>query len=747
MTHSQFFTLHAHFPYGYRPASCAPPAVSVITPYYNTGPIFLETVQSLLRQSLQQWEWIIVNDGSDDAAALRALLPLRNADARIRVIDQPNRGVSAARNAAVAAATAPLLFFLDSDDLLEPTALEKLAWTLSARPGSAFASGWSVLFGHQNLLWPRGFDTRYAFLYENMATTRSMVRRSVFEQVGGFEEQRRQGLEDYEFWLRCADSGFWGHDVREVLVFSRAKAQHEYSSYRWTFRDDPGAMAAFRREMRARYPRLFRQGLPRIASRAGLLDTHTPIPGALPFHNRLLRPPGQRRVLLLMPWVRVGGSDRFALDLVAGLSARGDRVSVCMLRDVQHTWMEELRRSSSDLFNLPAFLQPADYPRFLRYLIKSRQIGTVLISQSLLAYQLLPYLRAYCPQVAYVDYLHVEEQWRNGGLPRAGIDHDRLLELHIVSSRHLRDWMLERGADTSRVEVCSTNIDPVRWAPDPALRARVRAELGVPAHMPLILFAARLVPQKRPQLAAEALRRLHMHAVGFTALVAGDGEDRRWLRRFVARHGLGGKIRLLGAQPHSRVRELLAASDLLLLPSEQEGIALILFEALAMGVVPVAADVGGQRELVTPDCGVLVPHGPDELDQYVHMLRRLCGDGELRERMARAGRARIVEHFSAQAMLDRMQALLDQAGARPQLPVSQGAGLAAATLAIEHYQLEERLRALPPVRAALALRQSHAWNRLGRLRGLRDYVDAADRALYALRRTLAQRIRGIIGRA
>jgi hypothetical protein len=51
------------------------------------------------------------------------------------------------------------------------------------------------------------------------------------------------------------------------------------------------------------------------------------------------------------------------------------------------------------------------------------------------------------------------------------------------------------------------------------------------------------------------------------------------------------------------------------------------------------------------------------------------------------------------------------------------------------------------VRAALALRQSHAWNRLGRLRGLRDYVDAADRALYALRRTLAQRIRGIIGGA
>lgn len=733
--------------YGYRPAGVGRPAVSIITPYYNTGPLFMETIQSVLRQSLQQWEWVIVNDGSDDPAALRALLPLRSADDRIRVLDQPNRGPSAARNAAVAASGAPLLFFLDSDDLLAPTALEKLAWTLVSRPRSACASGWSVVFGHKNLTWPRGFDTRYAFLYNNTVTSQSMVRRSVFEQVGGFDEARRQGMEDYEFWMRCAAHGFWGHDVREYLNWARSKAPQDYTSYRWAFLDDPRVVPAFRREMRARYPQLFREGPAPVQRGTPLLDTHAIINTQLPFQNHLLRPAGQRRILLLLPWILMGGADRFVLDVVAGLTARGDRVSVCLLRNVKHTWLEELQRATADVFDLAAFLAPADYPRFLHYLIESRQITTVLISNSLLAYQLLPYLRAHCPQVAFVDYLHAEQEQRNGGIPRAGVEHEQLLDLHIVSSQHLRRWMIERGAEADRIAVCTINIDPRRWTPSHELRVKVRAAMGIPNDTPLILFAGRLSAEKRPQFAAAVLRELHRSGVPFVGLIAGDGEDRIWLRRFIRWHGLRDHVRLLGAVPHQQVRELLAASDLLLLPSEREGIALTLYEALAMGVVPVAADVGGQRELVTPECGILIPHGAHELASYVDALRQLIEDSARRAQMAQAGRERVMAHFTRDQMLDGMQALLDHAIERaetmPRPPVSSGTGLAMATLAIEHHQLETRLRALLPVRIVLALRWSSAWGWLGRLRRLRAAVDRSDRTIYVARHEFIRRLREV----
>ena len=131
-------------------------------------------------------------------------------------------------------------------------------------------------------------------------------------------------------------------------------------------------------------------------------------------------------------------------------------------------------------------------------------------------------------------------------------------------------------------------------------------------------------------------------------------------------------------------------------------------------------------------------------------LRRLIADPALRMRMAQAGRVRILAHFSAGQMLDRMQALLDQATllaqTAPRPPVGHGAGLVAAALAIEHYQLDARLRALPLARPILALRQSYAWRLLGRLRGLRATADAAQRSFYVARRTFAQWVRRFTNR-
>ncbi|MEN9934215.1 MAG: hypothetical protein RLZZ387_794 [Chloroflexota bacterium] len=735
--------------YGYRPADlAAPPAVSIVTPYYNTGPVFMDTIRSVLRQSLQQWEWLIVNDGSDDPDALRTLLPLRSADLRIRVLDQPNRGLPAARNAGVAASRAPLLFFLDSDDMLAPTALEQLAWTLDSRPDSAFAGGWTVAFGAERYLWLRGFDTRHAFPHDNTPAYASMVRRSALAQVGGYDESMRRGLEDYELWVRSAAAGIWGHDVREPLVWIRRKPAQDYTSYRWAFHDDVHAIASFRASLRRRYPRLFRDGPPAVGGGESLLTTHAVIPTALPFDNKLL-PGGGRRVLVLVQTMSVGGADRWALDLAAGLTASGDRVSVCITLPGPHDWIDELRRITPDAFELASFLSPADYPRFLHYLIRSRQITHVLISYSLLSYQLLPYLRARCPDVAFVDYLHAEQEHRHGGFPRVALEHDGLLDLHVTTSQHLRSWMLERGGTAERIEVCTVGVDAERWSPDAQLRAATRAGLGVTLETPLVLFVGRLSAEKRPLVVVEALRRLRAEGLAFAAVIAGDGNDMREVRYEVRRGGLADAVRLEGAVPHARVRALMAAADLLILPSAREGIAVTLFEALAMEVVPVAADVGGQRELVTPDVGVLAPAG-SEAEAYAAALRALIVDPERRRRMGAAGRRRVLVHFSAEAVLERMRQMLDQAAAlnrgapRPLVPLA--AALPAASLAIEHFQLEQRLRRLPPVRLLLHLRHS-ALARLivplTRLLKARGYLE---RGLYVWWRELMWRLKRALGR-
>jgi hypothetical protein len=237
---------------------------------------------------------------------------------------------------------------------------------------------------------------------------------------------------------------------------------------------------------------------------------------------------------------------------------------------------------------------------------------------------------------------------------------------------------------------------------------------------------------------------LHTAGVPFEAWIIGDGEDGPYLRSFVQRHNLTDCVRLFGIQPNARVYELLNAADLFLLPSQREGIAYTLYESLAVGVVPVAADVGGQRELVTPECGVLIPHGPYERDEYIAALRRLIEQPEVRRRMAAAGRARVVDQFDQQHMISRMQMLFDRAGEyhaeRPRPAVASGTGLAVATLAIEHFRLEQRLRALPPLRLILWLRWSSFGRMLLRLKSARRLLERGLRGAYALRRELMDRM-------
>src|SRR5712692_2690919 len=74
--------------YGYAPANLnARPAVTIVTPYFDTGAVFEETARSVLQQSFQQWEWLIINDGSTDPQSLAQLQSYRQSDPRIRIIN------------------------------------------------------------------------------------------------------------------------------------------------------------------------------------------------------------------------------------------------------------------------------------------------------------------------------------------------------------------------------------------------------------------------------------------------------------------------------------------------------------------------------------------------------------------------------------------------------------------------------------------------------------------------------------
>lgn len=112
--------------------------ISIIVPVYNTEAFLRDCVQSALRQSYSNFELILIDDGSQDGSA-ELCRQLCSEDPRIRFLPRPHKGVSAARNAGIDAATGEYLFFLDSDDTVHPFLLEALV-RLCKSTGAALAT-------------------------------------------------------------------------------------------------------------------------------------------------------------------------------------------------------------------------------------------------------------------------------------------------------------------------------------------------------------------------------------------------------------------------------------------------------------------------------------------------------------------------------------------------------------------------------------------------------------------------------
>jgi len=371
-------------------------------------------------------------------------------------------------------------------------------------------------------------------------------------------------------------------------------------------------------------------------------------------------PSGKRSLLMIVPWLVMGGADKFNLNLVQQLTSQGWQVTIASTETALDVWHDEFARYTPDIFLLHQTLELQDYPAFLRELILSREPDIVFISNSELGYLLLPYLRSCCPAPVYLDYCHSEElHWRDGGFPALSVRFRDYLDATLVASGHLNKWMQGRGGEAERIFVRYIGVDALHWHPDPSARREVRERLGIPGQAVVVLYAARLSPEKLPLLFAEVMRALVPGHPSLVVLVAGEGELQVELAGYLESQGLSGRVSLLGNVPVLEMPALMAASDIFFLPSLYEGISLAVYEAMACGLAVVSADVGGQRELVRAGAGVLVPGGAGGAarDGYLEALAALLGDAAQRFRMGQAARELVLREFSLPQMADGFEEL------------------------------------------------------------------------------------------
>lgn len=199
------------------------PTATAVIPCFNHGRFVRAAVESCLGQVDADVDVVVIDDGSTDSTTPQACDAL--ASERVRVIHQENRGLPGARNRGAREARSEFVFFLDADDYIEPTFVTKLAAALIA--GVAGGARVSHAYCQETLIelgtgtWRVPEWDPLLLLITNLHPVTALIRREVFDEVGGFDESMRIGYEDWSFWISCSEHGYRGVRVAEPLFIWR----------------------------------------------------------------------------------------------------------------------------------------------------------------------------------------------------------------------------------------------------------------------------------------------------------------------------------------------------------------------------------------------------------------------------------------------------------------------------------------------------------------------------------------------
>ena len=189
--------------------------ISIIVPCFNSGKTLMRTIESIKNQSWHNKEIILVNDGSNDKKTLEILSEIQK-DNLVKIINQKNKGLPAARNAGVINAKGNYLYFLDSDDWINENTLEELYFNLLRDDKYAYAFSDCILEGEINGIRKKFFNL-FEQMFLNQIPYSILIPRKVFIENGLYDENMRFGYEDWELNIRLASKNFLGKRISKPL--------------------------------------------------------------------------------------------------------------------------------------------------------------------------------------------------------------------------------------------------------------------------------------------------------------------------------------------------------------------------------------------------------------------------------------------------------------------------------------------------------------------------------------------------
>lgn len=221
-----------------------------------------------------------------------------------------------------------------------------------------------------------------------------------------------------------------------------------------------------------------------------------------------------------------------------------------------------------------------------------------------------------------------------------------------VSDATVNDLVRLRVAPRSKFRVVPLGLELDRFSSS-SNGATFRNELGITNETVLLTFVGRLVPIKRVDMLLHALAQAREHGDRLHLAVVGDGNLRPQLEQLAQNLGLANAVTFTGYR--SDIATVVAATDIAVLTSKNEGTPVALIEAAAAGKPAIATAVGGVASVVTPETGILV--NGDDIDGFSTAIQTLANNAEQRDRLGAAAQKHVLKCFSATRLVADMERL------------------------------------------------------------------------------------------
>ena len=590
------------------------PLVSVVIPCHNYGKFLGEAVDSVLAQTWQDLEVIVVNDGSTDPDTIRTLDNLNRP--RTRVIHQQNLKLPAARNTGIEAARGKYICCLDADDNLAPTYIEKCLLRLEI-DGYDVCGSWQWNFGTEDKILEPGRFTFKNLLRSNHMVNCAMFRRQLWESAGGFDISMTDGYEDWEFWIRLASLGARGTVIPEPLFLYR---KHGRSMIDSTLEKHAKIVSKIRAKFRWR--KAIRPAVGEIRDKwVNLLER---LPGRT----------GKPRILLCLPYMTMGGAEKIISQICGKLRQRGFHFTIITTelkhasQGDSHAWFEPF---ASDIYHLPGLLEVKNWTDFITSLIRRHGVDMLWLVGSAYVYDLLPELKTQFPGLRVADILFNEV-----GHTVRNRKFDYLIDLNITETQSMKSWLLSHGESDDRVRVIPNGVDLSLFQP----RGPEAVPFDTGGRRFVVGYFGRMSEEKGPDLFVDIAAQFKNDA-DLLFIMAGVGGMEPLVRKQIEEQGLGGSVKFLGLVPaHTHV----PFCDVLVVPSRQDGRPNVVMEAMAMGVPVIASNVGGMAEMVSDnESGFLCE--PGNIAQFAEKITLLSRDENLLNDLKARARTCAEQHF------------------------------------------------------------------------------------------------------